>query len=173
MRGMRSRYIGFVGATALTLLPMSALETAPDAPDVAFFYGHSLPVEELAHYDRVVVEADNTTDDELRRLRDQGVEVFAYLSLGEISRSRSWHGEIDPRWVLGSNKGWDSDILDQESEGWRRYVLERKATPFRRRGFAGLFLDTLDSYERVAKGEARRRQAAGQAGFGGGSSSTH
>ena len=163
MLGKRNVYLGRSCAAALTVT-LSLAGAAEDPPSAAFFYGASLPVEELAHFDRVVVEVDNVTGDDLDRLRAQGVEVFAYLSLGEVSPSRSWHRELDPRWVLDVNEAWGSDVLDQESEGWRDFLLEKIAAPICQRGFAGFFLDTLDSYRGVFEQPQRlQRQAEGLA----------
>jgi hypothetical protein len=53
------------------------------ASDLAIFYGKPLPVNELSLYQRVVVQADQTTPAQLQQLTAYDVQVLAYLSLGE------------------------------------------------------------------------------------------
>lgn len=140
-----------------------ALVAAAGAPSFAIFYGKPVPTEWLAHFDRVVLEADNADDAEIRALRDAGTVLYAYLSVGEAHASRPWHDELDSSWRLGRNAAWDSDVLDLRQHGWRALLL-RRAAALRRRGFDGLFLDTLDSYRALgldaAGNEAQARALA-------------
>ena len=81
-------------------------------PTVAFYYGRSLPVPELSHFGWVVVQPDHVEPAELEGLQRAGVRVFAYLSLGEAASD-----QVDPAWVLGSNPGWNSAIVNPAASG--------------------------------------------------------
>src|SRR3954463_13224788 len=98
-------------------------------PSVAFFYGRSLPVAELARFDWVVVEPDHVVPRELDELHHAGVEVFAYLSLGEDAKATG-----DAKWILGRNTAWGSAIVDPRAKAWRERVLAR-VDALRARGY--------------------------------------
>lgn len=133
-------------------------QSARTNPSVAFFYGRPVPVAELARFDWVVVEPDHLSPHGLEELQRAGVTVFAYLSLGETSPDA-----IDAGSILGRNAAWGSVVVDPRSASWRARVLAR-VDALRARGFAGLFLDTLDSYAMVLRGNARAAAAAAMAG---------
>ena len=126
-------------------------------PAVAFFYGSPVPVAELGAFDWVVVEPENLPAADLAALHQAGVEVFAYLSLGEASPVAAEAG-----WSLGRNDAWNSVIVDPAAEGWRARIRDRVDALWAR-GYRGLFLDTLDSYARALRGEDARRAALAMA----------
>jgi uncharacterized protein (TIGR01370 family) len=126
-------------------------------PSVAFFYGKPVPVGQLGRFDWVVVEPDHLDARGLDELQRAGVQVFAYLSLGEAAPEA-----IDPGWILGRNAPWGSVIVDPRAAEWRSRILAR-VDALAARGFHGLFLDTLDSYAMVLRAEARRAAAVAMA----------
>ncbi len=117
----------------------------------AVFYGADLPLEMLAKYQRVILEPDNTTVEELTFLKKKGVSVYAYLSIGEVGSARTWSSQLDKTWTLGVNKGWNSAVMDLNSKGWRDYLIEQRMESLWQKGFRGFFLDTMDSYQLIAK----------------------
>jgi uncharacterized protein (TIGR01370 family) len=125
-------------------------------PAVAFFYGRPVPVRELSHFDWVVVQSEHLGAGELEALQDAGVQVFAYLSLGEAAPDA-----VEPAWVLGSNPAWGSVVVNPAAAGWRKRILDR-ADALWESGYRGIFLDTLDSYL-VALPGAQARRTAGAA----------
>ncbi|MGB1108833.1 MAG: bifunctional glycoside hydrolase 114/ polysaccharide deacetylase family protein [Gammaproteobacteria bacterium] len=129
----------------------SALATGPN---VAFYYGHDIPVNSLGVFDWLVVEADNVDEQQQAALQAAGSELFAYLSVGEVARSRPWHGEIKAEWIRGENPAWASDIMDLSSDGWRGYLTGQRMQSLWDRGYRAFFLDTMDSYHAIAKGPA-------------------
>ncbi|HXN42586.1 MAG TPA: endo alpha-1,4 polygalactosaminidase [Myxococcaceae bacterium] len=124
--------------------------SATARPSVAFFYGHSIPIAQLSHFDWVVVEPEEVKDTELSALQSKKVEVFAYISVGEAHRSRRWAKDLNPAWIIGFNSAWNSDIVDPAQAGWHQIVLKQMEN-FWRAGYRSFFLDTLDSYESVYK----------------------
>jgi hypothetical protein len=112
------------------------------ASDLAIFYGKPLPVNELSLYQRVVVQADQTSPAQLQQLTAYDVQVLAYLSLGEghpqdivASSAKS----------LAKNFSWNSLVMDLTDANWQRHVLQQ-AEELLAQGYQGFFLDTLDSY---------------------------
>jgi polysaccharide biosynthesis protein PelA len=148
----------------LRVIPAIAVVIGPAAlaqgnPSVAFFYGKPVPVAELGRFDWAVVEPDHVAARDLDELHRAGVTVFAYLSLGETARDA-----IDAGSILGRNAAWGSVVVDPRSAAWRARILAR-VDALSARGFAGLFLDTLDSYAIVLRDGARGAAAAAMAGL--------
>ena len=119
----------------------------------AFFYGPApVPAELMAHYARVVVEPDALATPP----SGTAAEVFAYVSVGEVSQSRSWWRRVPRRLFLGSNRGWGSDIVDVGDPEWASFLVSEVIAPLYARGYRALFLDTLDSYQLVSRSDSDR-----------------
>ncbi|MEF3074848.1 endo alpha-1,4 polygalactosaminidase [Methylobacter sp. Wu1] len=123
-------------------------------PSTAFFYGKPMPVDLLSHFEQVVVEPENI--DNIDPLTAKGIQVFAYLSVGEINPSRTWHAEIPKHWLLGKNTDWGSSIVDLSKKEWRDHLINKQIAPLWQRGYRGFFLDTLDSYQLIIKDPRHR-----------------
>ena len=117
-----------------------------DLSSVAFFYGHSVPVEELSLYDSAVVEPSHISPEQLKLLRNNKTTVFSYLSLGEVNAELWQSYKLPSSLILGKNRGWNSYIIDQTRCEWRQHILKNLIPALVSAGFDGLFLDTLDSY---------------------------
>jgi uncharacterized protein (TIGR01370 family) len=122
--------------------------------NTAFFYGKPVPVDLLAHFEQVIVEPDNFEN--IDQLRAKNVDVFAYLSVGEINSSRVWFAEIPESWLLGENTAWGSHIVDLSQRAWHEYLINKLMAPLWERGYHGFFLDTLDSYQLITKDTKHR-----------------
>ncbi|MEM9489394.1 MAG: endo alpha-1,4 polygalactosaminidase, partial [Myxococcota bacterium] len=86
-------------------------------------------------------------------------ELFAYLSVGELAAGVTPPG-LEDGWIMGENRPWNSRVMDLTNPGWRRYLVEVRIAELHRRGYRGLFLDTLDSYQLAV---TTPEQAAAQA----------
>ena len=124
----------------------------------AVYYGPNLPTDILSQYSRIIVEADNVKPHELEELRANGSGVFAYLSIGEVSPTRKWFSKIQPEWVLGNNRVWDSKVMDLGSAGWQDFVIGTVIDPLWEAGYRGLFIDTMDSFKLFANSDSQRKQ---------------
>lgn len=112
---------------------------------IAIFYGATPPVDELSQFDRIVLEPDNIKTDELTKLTEHGAAAYAYLSVGEVGPHRSYKNAIQKEWILGENEIWDSKVLDLSNPAWTAFLMKR-IDELVAAGYAGLFLDTMDSY---------------------------
>ncbi|GHD64112.1 bifunctional glycoside hydrolase 114/ polysaccharide deacetylase family protein [Jeongeupia chitinilytica] len=138
----------------LTLLLGVWLSTAAAAqPSVAFFYGETPPVDALSTFDWAVVEPGNLP----AAPQTGATRWFAYLSLGEITSDLPYAKAVPPSWVLGKNKAWGGLVIDQSQPDWPAFVVERMVTPLWNKGYRGLFLDTLDSWQLFAKSPASQQ----------------
>ena len=146
---------------ALLLVPVAASQASDRVKgSVAFFYGPDLPVDALVQYETVVVEPDAAAREDVARLERAGVEVFGYLSLGEVHTSRTWYQEVETEWIAGSNESWGSSVVDLTQRGWHLYVLEQRLQKLWQVGYRRFFLDTLDSFQLVSKSPAERQAQA-------------
>lgn len=134
----------------------SAVSTSTRPPSVAFYYGPSVPPDLPGSFDWLVVEADYLQSPQAIEAR--GTKVFAYVSVGEVARSRTIHADVKKEWILAENDAWASRVLDLTNPGWRQYFEEVWVGALWKRGFRRLFLDTLDSFD-LAKLDPPRRKA--------------
>ena len=114
---------------------------------IGFYYAHDIPVDELSAYDNVVLEPAHVTKAITRQFLDHGSQPVAYLSLGEIHRDQKIPRPLPKGLVIGYNAPWRSDIIDPGHHWWQDYLLTTHIPELIRRGFTGLFFDTLDSYQ--------------------------
>lgn len=83
--------------------------------------------------------------------------TFGYFSVGEVRKGSPEeafarrHGLI-----LGTNRDWNTLIVDPRKKVWRDYILGRVFPAYRSRGFSGVFFDTVDSPLILEKRHPRR-----------------
>lgn len=132
-----------------------------DQPSFAFYYGPApIPVAELSAFDNVVVEPDSGFSPD--QVSTPHTDWLAYASVGEVTRHRSYFSRIPKSWLIGGNSDWGSAVVDQAAPGWPQFFVDQVIAPLWARGYRGFFLDTLDSFQLVAKTDAaRQRQIAG------------
>ena len=122
----------------LVLLISSQVFAKPVNNSIAFYYSAPMPLAEMTFYSRVVVQPDLVTEHELNWFKKRNIAVYAYLSVGEsFNKSES---------SLSVNPNWNSHISDLTSTHWQQQMQDSAVT-LKARGFSGLFLDTLDSYQ--------------------------
>lgn len=126
----------------------------------AFYYGPPPFPQELRVFDSWVVEPAKMTDTAF--VADNRDKLYAYVTLGEVSPSRSYFAQIPKAWLHGDNPAWRSRLVDQAMPDWPAFFVDQVITPLHERGYRNFFLDTLDSYHLVAGTvEERQRQEQG------------
>lgn len=137
----------------LALIAGSAL-AAGRPPSTAFFYGAPMPIGELSQYQRVIVEAENLGP--ASRLASPRTMVFAYVSVGEAEGWRASTRALSGEMFVGANSAWGSRVPDLTHPAWSRFLLETRMAALWEQGYRAFFLDTLDSYQLVARDDAER-----------------
>lgn len=114
------------------------------ARSYACYYGQG-GLEALSGFDAAILACDAHSPAELEWLKAAGTVTLGYISLGEDASP-----EAGP-WVRSGPDGdplrdpdWGSFVVDPSHPAWKARVLEA-ATDLLERGFAGFFLDTLDT----------------------------
>ncbi|SOE58721.1 extracellular protein [Caballeronia arationis] len=177
-RRLQAVALAWFSAFAAMLLPWCAHAAPAARPSIALFYGSKVPAAQLSAFDAVVVEPDSGFDPRTQAAQPaeaaQAAQAgqaaqsapaskwFAYVSVGEVTPSRSYYRKIPPSWLVGGNAAWQSHVVDQSAEGWPRFFVDEVIAPLWDKGYRGFFLDTLDSYQLAARSDdARARQQAG------------
>lgn len=143
---------------ALLVVLHATGRTAERGPAIALHYGTPTATDEWKLFDIVVVEPDHGHDPQA--FRRDGVELYAYASVAELSPSRPYAKDVPTAWRIGTNPAWQSLVVDQTPAEWPAFFAERVIGPLWARGYRGFFLDTLDSY-RLAPGFDEAAQQAG------------
>lgn len=131
-------------------------------PSVAFFYGDHPPMNELRAFDWVVVEPGHLSDPSPYQ-HDES-QVFAYVSLGEVSPDKPYLAQMSSAWLKGESRTWNSRVIDQTSAEWASFAVDHIFAPLWQAGYRGFFLDTLDSFNLIANtDDERTAQAQGLA----------
>ena len=155
--------LALAGLLALTTSRAQAA-TPGKPPSIAFHYGAQAPLETLRLFDIVVVDPDHGADPRRHRSAShEGSELYAYVSIGEVQRSRGYFAAMPADMLRGRNPAWNSELIDQRHPQWPRLFVERIVTPLVERGYRGLFLDNMDAYLAQTANEAER--AAQQQGM--------
>ena len=144
---------GFVSAGQAPAKPADS--TAPPAapePEVRLLVNYSArpdPQTVLAH---TLCILDPAAEAPLALGRAMGHTHLAYLSTVEVAPQTPAAESARKRGIptLDKNAGWNSELLDILHPGWEDWLVEDVAGPALARGYDGLFLDTLDSVERIA-----------------------
>jgi len=152
------RILGNFAAAALLVAAGPALAAGPN---IAFYYGADPPWNELRAFDAVVLEPGHIPLAPGEHIAP--ALPIAYVSVGEIDPGRGYLKDLPAAWRLGTNPAWGGVVVDQSSPDWPEWYLARVIAPLWDSGYRAFFLDTLDSYQRVAKTEAAR--AAQEAGL--------
>lgn len=118
---------------------------------IGFYYLSEPPKEMVNIYDRVVVDPDNIVN--------MNSKYIAYLSVCEVGEYRDYFKEIKADWIIGKNEIWGNLIVDITITEYQN-LLFSLIDQFVKRGFRGVFLDTLDSYLIVIKNPEKINQYA-------------
>ena len=139
--------------------PVAHAAALPQPASVAFWYADQPPLPELSQFDWAVVEPGHMTPGDVKTLRALGSQPFAYLSIGEFDGNKA---EVEKAGLSKAispvrNDSWNSQVMDLTSTAWREHLFGR-AKALEAQGYAGLFLDTLDSFQLLpqASREAQR-----------------
>jgi hypothetical protein len=83
--------------------------------DIAFYYGSRPPVEDLRHFDQIVIQPSQILPHEKTALLNLNSLIFAYVSIGEVARNSEDMSRIKEGWSNGNNPAWNSLVMDMAS----------------------------------------------------------
>jgi uncharacterized protein (TIGR01370 family) len=119
---------------------------AADPPPArwAIYYAADAEAIAFAPYGTLVFDADRHPP--VGPLVERGKAVLGYLSLCEVASTRSYFADMKAEGVLlEEHATWrGSYYIDVRDPRWSRRIIEDLIPRLLRRGFTGIFLDTLD-----------------------------
>jgi len=101
-------------------------------------------------YSRDGTDQGMYSSEEIGGLVEEGIEVYAYLSIGEAEDYRfywqdTWSTD-PPEWLAEENPEWPGNYLVRYwMAGWRD-ILDQYISRIVSQGFTGVYLDKVDSY---------------------------
>lgn len=104
-------------------------------------------VARLSARDLVVVDGEEATAAQVKRLQRRGAIVLGYLSVGTVESWRSWFSQLKPH-RLAPLGDWEGErYTDLSAPAARDALADTIAPELLAKGFDGLFLDSLDVVE--------------------------
>lgn len=131
---------------------MDRLARFASAENYALFYGSGREGD-LAGFDVAVVEPAGQSDDSLRRMRESGTLVLAYISVVEVSPGEPEYKLLKPGDLLSrggepiQNPVYGNYLADLRSTRWIGLLLRKAGSLLTGSGYDGLFLDTIGDVE--------------------------
>ena len=146
----------------LMLMASTVFADTLEQRDIVFYYGSRPPVEDLRHFDQIVIQPSQILPHEKTALLNLDSLIFAYISFGEIARNSEDMPRIKTKWSIGVNPAWNSLVMNMNDPAWHEYLLEHHFGRLWREGYRAFFLDTVDSYMIVTTaGKQREEQETG------------
>ena len=140
------------------LLAMALILTACSAGPKSWiaYYGADAPPEVMQGFDIVVVDPGYRGS--VVELKARGAKVLAYLSVGEIATHHKAFAQAKQAGLLlRENVNWKGAwVVDVRSPKWEQMIVRELAPALLKRGFDGLFLDTIDSPIHLGQTEPKR-----------------
>src|SRR3569623_84446 len=122
---LRMFWLSFILTSALSTAVSAAVSADMlEQRDIAFYYGSRPPVEDLRHFDQIVIQPSQILPHEKAALLKLDSLVFAYVSFGEIARNSEDMPRIKTKWSIGVNPAWNSLVMDMTSPDWHQYLME-------------------------------------------------
>jgi uncharacterized protein (TIGR01370 family) len=110
-------------------------------------YGSATDPVAARSYKLLVLEPDHARP--IARLRGPGSILLGYVSLGEVERRRPYFSQLEKAGALRAvNPNWpDARMADLRHAVWRSVLLDKIIPEILRKGYDGIFMDTLDNAE--------------------------
>lgn len=149
LRGLRA-----MAVTAPLMFAAAAMARA-EVPWVVC-YTDKVPVAAYEPYRLLVL--DSAHHPPLRPLRDRGKRLLGYISVGEVEEHRPWFARAKGWGILSDeNPNWPgSYYVDVRDPRWVKLVVEELVPSLIRKGFDGVFLDTLDNPPHLERTDPKR-----------------
>ena len=110
---LRMFWLSFILTSALSTAVSAAVSADMlEQRDIVFYYGSRPPVEDLRHFDQIVIQPSQILPHEKAALLKLDSLVFAYVSFGEIARNSEDMPRIKTEWSIGVNPAWNSLVMN-------------------------------------------------------------
>ena len=141
----------FISLLLLPLVLTGCSKNAPISEDIKFTYGVFLgsntdDFEVIKQYQKIVLEADEFSKNDIKALKDGGRSVYAYLNVGAIETYRDYYDEFKDI-TIGVYEHWEDERwIDVSQNKWKVFLVNTLAKSFIDKGVDGFYLDNSDVY---------------------------
>jgi hypothetical protein len=140
------RLFYFIKILIITTLFHSEALASLKSKSAVIYYGSHISYPMVGIHDYIIVDPDNikvhTTG--FKTYREK---IYAYISINEQHKNRSYSKKIDPNWIIGTNISWKNDIFDISNNSYQNFLLHEVIGKLYQKGFKNFFFDTIDSYQ--------------------------
>jgi uncharacterized protein (TIGR01370 family) len=156
-----NRVSGTIAAACLLALAVGVQAQAETR--WAAYYADRAPLAQLDSYQLLVFDSD--AHPPLRPLAQKGKTLLGYISLGEVENHRSYYAAVRNEGILlQENQNWKgSFFVDVRDPRWSKRVLDELVPQILGRGFAGIFLDTLDNPPHLEQTDPKKYKGMSEA----------
>lgn len=137
--------LGFAALVPVTEVPA---EAATKTTTWGVFIGTTLHgnTSKVKNYKSIVIDGQNYTKAEIKKLKSGGRKVYSYLSIGSIATYRSYYKRFK-KYTLGKYDNWpDERWVDTSKKAWQDFVVNELVAGLRKKGIDGLWVDNTDVY---------------------------
>ncbi len=100
----------------------------------------------LEEFDTVVIEPEEFTEEDIKKLHQSGKAVYAYLNVGSIEQYRFYYKKYEP-FTLDVYDNWpDEKWMDVTREEWQEFLITDRSREITDKAFDGFFIDNCDVY---------------------------
>lgn len=127
------------------------------------YYSDSAEPENFQPYSVIVFDVDDHPI--MQGLLESGKTVLGYLSLGEVSKDRSYFDEVKKEGLLlKENKNWKGGyFIDIRDKRWTKRVIEELIPQILYQRFSGIFIDTIDNAVHLEESDPQKYHGMKQA----------
>jgi endo-alpha-1,4-polygalactosaminidase (GH114 family) len=103
-------------------------------------------VKYMEEYEKIVIDAQYFTADEIAALKDSGHTVYSYINLGSVEDFRPYYKDYEGI-TLCVYENWEEEKwVDVSKTEWQSFVVDELAEDIVGKGVDGLFVDNTDVY---------------------------
>ena len=100
----------------------------------------------MDEYEKVVIDAQYFTSEEIAALKDSGHTVYSYINLGSLEDFRPYYKDYEGI-TLEVYENWEEEKwVDVSKAEWQSFVVDELAVNIINKGVDGLFVDNTDVY---------------------------
>lgn len=118
----------------------------PTSYEYGVFLGaNSSSLEKISKYKNTIIDLDEFTQKDIDYLKDQGCNVYSYLSVGSLEKYRSYYEEFKDLTFMDYDNWPDERWIDVSNEAWQNHLIS-EANRFKNLKADGIFMDNFDVY---------------------------
>ncbi len=101
--------------------------------------------DKIMKYDTVCIDLDEFSESNIKKLKDNNTEIYAYLSIGSLENYRSYYEEFKDLTFMDYENWSDERWVDVSNDRWQSHI-NSEADRLKSLGADGLFMDNFDVY---------------------------